>query len=601
VFIGITGSCGKSTTKELIAAILSSRLKGCWNEGNANLPMDIARTILRIRPWDQFCALEIAAAVRGERIPLERSLRFAKPHIGVVTNIGMDHIAAFGSVEAIAEEKGKLVASLPRDGLAVLNADDFRVMSMKARGPERILTYGRDAKAAIRYENLRSKWPERMSFDLWYQGESHVVQTQLCGSHWVHPVLASIAVALGIGVPLPEVIEAVRRFPPLERRMEPVAGWDGITFIRDDWKAPLNSIPPALSFVREAQARRKIVVIGNISDYVGNSDSKYAAVARESLDVADHVVFVGPRATKALRAKNHPRGEMLRAFFSAESAAVYTQTLLESGDLVLLKGTRRDNLATLMAKPGPTLPGSLAAVEYTAKGYRKSRGDGASPSKAFGPTLRGTAHYDSAEGLRTAFEPWKGDGNSMKPLAHSVVVGLGNRGAQFEDTPHNVGQRIVDELARSLGTEWTQLDRAAVAIVDGDRGRFYLVKVLAEINESGPVLQNVGRGLGFDWSDCILVHDDMDLPLGSVRIRMKGSAGGHKGVRSILQTLGTEDIRRVKVGIGRPEESRVLKRYLLDKFPPALRAQVDSACAKAAGHILQLLGSRSSEAHDSEP
>jgi UDP-N-acetylmuramoyl-tripeptide--D-alanyl-D-alanine ligase len=606
VFIGVTGSCGKSTTKELIAAILSSRLRGCWNEGNANLPMDIARTVLRVRPWDQFCVIEIAAAVRGERIPLEKSLRFVKPHVGVVTNIGMDHFAAFGSVEAIAEEKGKLVASLPQDGLAVLNADDVRVMSMRARGPGRILTYGLDSEAALRAENLRSKWPERLSFDLWYDGESHFVQTQLCGSHWVHSVLASIAVGLEMGVPLSEAIQAVGRFPPFERRMEPVAGRDGITFIRDDYKAPLGSIPHALGFVRESQARRKIVVIGNISDYVGNSDRKYAAVARQALDVADHVVFVGPWATKSLRAKNHPRGEVIRAFYSAESAAGYVQALLEPGDLVLLKGTRGDQLAMLLGKLGGTLPGPPEVFENKAAPSGSGRLREDLPSLALGVGPHGAAHSkngvgNSAVSVGADPEPGKGDGHWTKHSAGSVVVGLGNRGARFQDTPHNVGQRIVDELARSLGTEWKQLDHAAVAKVDGDNGSFYLVKLLAEINESGPVLRDIGRELGFEWSDCILVHDDLDLPLGSVRIRMRGSAGGHRGVRSILQTLGTDELRRVKVGIGRPEAAQDLKMYLLDRFPPALRPQVDAACAEAAGHVLQMLGFRSSKPNDAEP
>jgi aminoacyl-tRNA hydrolase len=527
------------------------------------------------------------------------------PHVGVVTNIRMDHIAAFGSVEAIAEAKGKLIASLPKDGLAVLNADDVNVMSMRARCQGRILTYGLDSEAALRAENLSSRWPERLSFDLWYDGQSHFVQTQLCGCHWVHCVLASIAVGLEMGVSLSDAIQAVGRFAPFERRMEPVAGWDGITFIRDDWKASLDSIPLALNFVRDARARRKIVVIGNISDYVGNSDSKYAAVARQALDVADHVVFVGPRATKSLRAKNHPRGEMIRAFYSAETAAEYVQALLEPGDLVLLKGTRRDELGKLLNEPGATRAGSSGLSQDIAAASGGSRRD-VSPSLASSAARKGAAHSedgydDSALSVGAEWEPGRGDGQWAKHSAGPVVVGLGNRGSRFQDTPHNVGQRIVDELARSLGAEWRQLDRAAVAMVDGDHGGFYLVKLLATINDSGPALRDVGRELGFDWSDCILVHDDLDLPLGSVRIRMRGSAGGHGGVRSILQTLGTDELRRVKVGIGRPEAAQDLKRYLLDKFPPALQPQVDAACVKATDHVLQMLGLGSSAPHDAEP
>ena len=123
-FIGVTGSCGKSTTKELIAAVLHSRFKGQKTPGNNNLPADIAQAILRVKPTDEFCVLEVAAAIRGERIPLERPLSLVKPRIGVVTNIGSDHISAFGSVEAIAGEKSKLIAALTSHGVAILNADD---------------------------------------------------------------------------------------------------------------------------------------------------------------------------------------------------------------------------------------------------------------------------------------------------------------------------------------------------------------------------------------------------------------------------------------------------------------------------------------------
>ena len=214
VFIGVTGSCGKTTTKELIAAVLASQFQGRKNPGNLNLPLHLAKTIVGVRPWDDFCVLEIAAAIRGKRIALEGPLRLVRPQIGVVTNIGSDHLSAFGTVEAIAAEKGKLIAALPPHGTAVLNADDPHVLAMRARCAGRVLTYGLAPEAMVRAEHISSSWPERLSFTVRYAGQTHEVHTQLCGAHWVPCVLAALAVGIALGVPLATAVQAVQTVPP---------------------------------------------------------------------------------------------------------------------------------------------------------------------------------------------------------------------------------------------------------------------------------------------------------------------------------------------------------------------------------------------------
>jgi UDP-N-acetylmuramyl pentapeptide synthase len=101
VFIGVTGSCGKTTTKELIAAVLASQFQGHKTPGNRNLPDFLAKSIVRVRPWDDFCVLEIAAAIRGKWLPLEDSLYLVQPQIGVVTATRSDHLSAFGSLRRL--------------------------------------------------------------------------------------------------------------------------------------------------------------------------------------------------------------------------------------------------------------------------------------------------------------------------------------------------------------------------------------------------------------------------------------------------------------------------------------------------------------------
>ncbi len=161
-------------------------------------------------------------------------------------------------------------------------------------------------------------------------------------------VLAAVAVGVAMGIPLATAVQAVEQAPPRRRRMYPITRPDEVTFIQDDMKAPLWSIPPALEFMQEAQAGRKIVVVGSISDYKGNSDQQYVSVARQARDVADTVIFIGPRASKCLKARRHPHDDSLQAFNSVDAAGDYLDDLLRPGDVVLLKGAAADHLDTLI-------------------------------------------------------------------------------------------------------------------------------------------------------------------------------------------------------------------------------------------------------------
>jgi PTH1 family peptidyl-tRNA hydrolase len=173
-------------------------------------------------------------------------------------------------------------------------------------------------------------------------------------------------------------------------------------------------------------------------------------------------------------------------------------------------------------------------------------------------------------------------------VAH-VVVGLGNPGPKYRATRHNVGQRVVDHLAKTLGVAWRESGPALVA-----RGRFGdhavdLVKPQSFMNVSGPPVAAALRRLHARPSDLILVHDDIDLPLGTVRTRMKGSHGGHNGVRSIIETLGTTELRRVKLGVGRPDAKDDVADHVLTRFDPDELATVDEAVATAAARVLALI------------
>ena len=172
-----------------------------------------------------------------------------------------------------------------------------------------------------------------------------------------------------------------------------------------------------------------------------------------------------------------------------------------------------------------------------------------------------------------------------------VVVGLGNPGPEYRDTRHNVGQRVLDRLAAGdlRGTRW-QRDGATELSEGRWRGdTIRLIKPQAFMNVCGPVVARALQRHGAGPDDLILVYDDIDLPLGAVRVRMKGSHGGHNGVRSVIDALGTTDIRRVKVGIGRPEHKGDVPDHVLTVFDADELPTVDTAVAEAAQKVLALL------------
>ncbi|MDX6519286.1 MAG: UDP-N-acetylmuramoyl-tripeptide--D-alanyl-D-alanine ligase [Gaiellaceae bacterium] len=343
-FVGVTGSAAKTTTKELVAAVLGTQLAGTWTEGNRNNIGSLGRTILRTRARHDFCVLEVAAWYPGS---VAKVARLIQPTIGVVTTIGLDHYKAFRSREATALEKRALIDALPPDGCAILNADDPFVAAMAEGFAGRVITFGEDPAATIRATEISSAWPEPLSFRLHHDGRDWPARTSLYGKHVATAVLAAVGVAVAVGVPIKRALDALSTFEPIPGRMSPVP-YRGATLIRDDRKASLWSFPPVLEFLAEARAERKLLVVGTISDYPGSAVRKYRDLAEEALAVADHVVFVGPNSHYGLKARGNVAGRV-HMFATLEEAREYLEREVRPGDLILVKGSRRaDRLERLV-------------------------------------------------------------------------------------------------------------------------------------------------------------------------------------------------------------------------------------------------------------
>jgi aminoacyl-tRNA hydrolase len=577
LFVGITGSAGKTTTKDLLDRILDRGLgPGRKGKGTLNGPDDVARLLLATRSSDAYCVSEIAIT---KEAGLDLPLALFRPTVGIVTNVGGDHLSAYGDLDGIAREKSKLVASLPPDGIAVLNADDPRVAAMRPRSG-RVMTYGTSDSAMLHGSAIHASWPDRLSLTVTWKYQTVRVQTQLCGSHWVPVVLAALAAGVALGVPLAVAAEAVASVEPFEGRMSPIHLDDGVTFIRDDWKAPLWTIAPTFEFIRQARARRKVIVVGTISDCPGDSSRRYAQIARHAMEVADCVLFVGNQASAALRAKRDA-ADMLFAFPALSEASAYLSGYLRPGDIVLLKGsTRTDHLERL-----------ILARTRNVECWRSSCGRihfcdvcsllGAPSSGQVVPRTQAIDVADVA--LRTPDVSAQG----VPPV---FVVGLGNPQDERRDTRHNVGVRAIELLAQRLGASWIREGDVAdvcAAVLDGVPVR--IVRPLAPMNDIGPAVLAVARAFGCTPNQCILVHDDLDLPLGSVRARNRGGDGGHRGVRSVLQSFQDDRFRRVKIGIGKPTTGESVADFVLQPFAPAELAGVEAAILAAADGLMEAI------------
>lgn len=344
-FIAVTGSAGKTTAKRLTARILSAHASCRSSPGTANEHCHVEWAVLGTRHRHRFCVIEAGAPEPGY---LDRSLRVIRPHISVLTRIALEHYAAYRSAEAIAQEKAKIVLALPEDGVAVLNRDDPLVREIGERRRGRTIWFGEDADSTIRLLQARSEWPGSLVLKIRYEGQDREVCTRLHGVHQAASVLASLGAALAAGVPFSSAIETVSQIEAMQGRMQ-VEAYDGIVFVRDDLKSPQWSLNAPLEFLRRAHARRKLVVLGTISDSPNSPDRRYARAARQALEVADLVVLVGVRTPTAADSRAALANGTLRTFATLRDASGYLKAELRKDDMVLLKGTNRhDHLVRLI-------------------------------------------------------------------------------------------------------------------------------------------------------------------------------------------------------------------------------------------------------------
>jgi len=337
--VAITGSAGKTTTKELIAHVLGRRLRVHKSEGNLNTYTGIPMTVFQMDPRDRALVVEYAMSRAGEIRELTRA---APPNIGVVLNVGLAHVGFLGSIEGVAAAKRELVEGLAAGGLAVLNADDPRVRAM-ASAARRVTFYGLAQGAQVRADKVRLHGLEGSTFMLHSPRGRSEVFLRIPGQHSISNALAAAAVAIEFGFDAAAVASALHGFLPPSRRMNVVSGRNGATVIDDSYNASPGSMEAALEVLRLAPGGAlRVAVLGDMLELGDHAQRAHAAIGSLAAESADIVMAIGEHAATVVEAARRAGLADDRAFVveSADQAVQALDPLLSEKARVLVKGSR---------------------------------------------------------------------------------------------------------------------------------------------------------------------------------------------------------------------------------------------------------------------
>ncbi len=358
IAIGITGSVGKTTTKEVVANVLSERFVTLRSEGNLNNEIGLPLNVLRLTPQHQRAVFEMGMYDLGE---IANLCSLARPRIGLITNVGPTHLERLGTIERIAQAKSELVQALPSaddGGIAILNADDPLVLAMASHTSARVFTYGLDESSDLWADEISGEGLEGIRFCFHRGGEAIHVHLPLLGRHSVHTALRGAAVGLVEGLSWSEIVAGLQHQEG-QLRLIVVPGLRGTRLIDDTYNASPISMLAALSLLDDLanDRHRAVAVLGDMLELGSYEEQGHRLVGGRAAQVADKLVTVGSRArwiaeealaTGLAAADVHPAG-------SNDDAIAVLLGLIQEGDILLIKGSRSLAMEAIVdALTGPT-------------------------------------------------------------------------------------------------------------------------------------------------------------------------------------------------------------------------------------------------------
>lgn len=350
--IGVTGSVGKTSAKESIAAVLGQRFRVYKSPGNLNTEVGLPLSILEAPEDAQVLVLEMGGAYAFGELTLLASI--AKPDVGVVTNVFPVHLERMGTIEAIAQTKQELVEAIPANGIVVLNGDDVRVRNMVTAARGRVITYGLYDPADVRAFDVRTEGLKGTTFWVRIEGEETSLKVPFVGAPGVQIAMVALAVGYSFGMHVSEMLLGLQD-PGIQVRLLSVPGPNGSKMIDDTYNSSTPSVLAALGLLDELPARRKIAVLGEMRELGDMTEGEHRVVGGRAGDVVDMLVTFGDLAIVALeeaQAADRPgdRPLVVHAFGlgQREELLSFLQEELREGDVVLLKGSRGLQMETIV-------------------------------------------------------------------------------------------------------------------------------------------------------------------------------------------------------------------------------------------------------------
>jgi len=333
--VAIVGSFGKTTTARAVSAALgleeSPRLE-------QNAFGSLARNLLATWPGAKHRVLEVGIAEPGQMGAYADMLQ---PDLTVVTCVGSEHHRSLHTLTETRAEKSAMVTALSATGTAVLNADDANVLWMAGQTRARVITFGLGPDADVRATDVALDWPYGTRFRLRCQGRCREVRTRLFGRHHVYPILAAVAVGIALGLDLERTLPALEWLPATRGRLQLVELADGVKLLRDDYKSTLETVERSLDLLAEIPGRRRLVVLGEVSEPPGSQGPLYRALGARVAAVAAGLVVLGgtfQRYATGATSASMPRNMIVNAGRDVLAAAAAVRAMLEPGDVVLIKG-----------------------------------------------------------------------------------------------------------------------------------------------------------------------------------------------------------------------------------------------------------------------
>jgi UDP-N-acetylmuramoyl-tripeptide--D-alanyl-D-alanine ligase len=353
---GITGSSGKTSTKDLAAQLVERLGPTIAPAGSYNNEFGHPLTVLRADAATRYLVLELSARGIGHIAYL---CRVAPPRYGVVLNVGHAHAGEFGGLDQVARAKGELAEALPADGVAILNADDPRVLAMAERTEARAVTFSSapGSDAPVRAVDIRLDDLGRPSFTLLTPEGSAPVTLRLHGAHNVPNALAAAALARELGMDLDGIADGLGAAVARSRwRMEVHQRPDGVTVINDAYNANPESVRAAIDALAHlAQGGRAFAILGHMAELGGTSRTSHEDIGEYAARIGDSglagLIAVGEEAAPLLDGARRVRswtGEALAAPDGAAALELLANRLKPS-DVVLVKASRAAHLEGVAA------------------------------------------------------------------------------------------------------------------------------------------------------------------------------------------------------------------------------------------------------------